>query len=40
MHAFEVGTLHVVDNAPRALLLLLVERQEIAFLALLVCLQI
>ena len=40
VHAFEVGTLHVVDNAPRALLLLLVEWQEIAFLALLVCLQI
>ena len=40
VHAFEVGTLHVVDNAPRALLLLLVEWQEITFLALLVCLQI
>ena len=40
VHAFEVGTLHAVDNAPRALLLLLVEWQEIAFLALLVCLQI
>ena len=40
VHAFEFCTLHVVDNAPRALLLLLVEWQEIAFLALLVCLQI
>ena len=40
VHAFEVGTLHVVDNEPRALLLLLVEWQEIAFLALLVCLQL
>ena len=40
VHAFEVCTLHVVDNAPWALLLLLVEWQEIALLALLVCLQI
>ena len=40
MHAFEVGTLHVVDDAPWALLLHLVEWKEIALLALLVCLQI
>ena len=40
VHAFEVGTLHVVDNAPWALLLLLVEWKEIALLALLVSLQI
>ena len=40
VHAFEVCTLHVVDNAPWALLLLLVEWQEITLLALLVCLQI
>ena len=40
VQAFEVCTLHVVDNAPWALLLLLVEWQEIAFLALLVSLQI
>ena len=40
VQAFEVCTLHVVDNAPWALLLLLVEWQEIALLALLVCLQI
>ena len=40
VHAFEVGTLHVVDNTPWALLLLLVEWKEIALLALLVSLQI
>ena len=40
VQAFEVCTLHVVDNAPWALLLLLVEWQEIALLALLICLQI
>ena len=40
VHAFEVGTLHVVDDTPRALLLLLVEWKEIALLALLVSLQI
>ena len=40
VHAFEVGTLHVVDDAPWALLLLLVEWKEIALLTLLVSLQI
>ena len=40
VQTFEVGTLHVVDDAPWALLLLLVEWQEITLLALLVSLQI
>ena len=29
VHAFEVGTLHVVDNAPRALLLLDVYKRQL-----------
>ena len=40
VQAFEVCTLHVVDNAPWTLLFLLVEWQEITLLALLVGLQI
>ncbi len=40
VHAFELGTLHAVNDAPRALLLLLVEWQEVALLALLVSLQV
>ena len=40
VHAFEVSTLHVVDDSPWALFLLLIEWKEITLLTLLVSLQV
>ena len=40
MEALKVGTLHAVNDAPRTLLLLLVEGKQLAFLTLLVGLEI